>query len=169
MRYKAVLVFLLMLMPIFVLGATRLLVVHPLGWQGSEKVHPQIDNMLGDFDTVTWIKSSPDEGPWPFSRQPDDVVIAPAGMIAEDTYFSEDLYVVGGYYKACFQNVVWSLQQHDEQTSVSIVLEGVYYGSNRTLVEQGETQELSDEELLELLDKVDRDRARIVRRKYLPR
>jgi len=157
-----------LIIPAFVFGGTRFLVVHPINWEGSERVRLQIEEMLQEFDQVTWVQSNASDEPWPFTRKPDSIVVAPAGIIAgcfdEGCFEDDEIYMVGGYYRACFRNTIVSLQQdHETSGTIRIIYEGVYYSSQRTLAEQAETQDMSDEELVQLLDSVDGERIEIVR------
>jgi len=126
-----------------------IVVVHPSSYEGSKKIDSFINSFIENKDTVIWIKSSAKDK-WEYNVLYDYSVYGPGGIV--DIYCKESIYLIGGYYRACYRNTVICLLDKNPDLRIIIPIEGVYYNSKRTLKEEINANEFSDSHILGLLD-----------------
>lgn len=130
------------------LTAETYILVHPTGFEGSDLIHPFLNNNIDDEDHVIWLSSNEDQE-WPFEFDYDEEFLAPSG-IPTDLDLTGQVILCGGYYRACFKNAVLSFKDSDAE--FIIPSEGVYYYSTRTLEDQMNENDLSEQEALDLIN-----------------
>ena len=141
-----ILIFIIFLIP-SICFSKNVVVVHPSGFEGSEQIYDFANIFLKENDNIYWIKSSP-EDTWPFKTSYDFVLEGPAGYF--ELEMKGQVYVLGGYYRACYKNAITCLNTNKD-LKIVIPIEGVYYGTKRTLKEQIEANKLQTLEVLSLL------------------
>lgn len=108
-----------------------IVVVHPSGFAGSERIHDWMNSELHNSDRVIWLYSGADD-PWPYRIPYDERRAAPGGQ-CDLGDLRGAVWLAGGYFKACYAQACRKLPS---DARIIIPIHGVYYGSTRTLAEQ---------------------------------
>lgn len=126
----------------------NVIIVHPSGFDGSEKIKDFVEKQVSNEDNVIWLAVD-ENSTWPYKFSWDKKIEAPGGYLKDKEINFDEAVFCGGYYRACFQNSIVCLQ--DKLTTITIETKGVYYSSSRTLEEQIVENDLSDTETINLI------------------